>query len=360
MPSGGPSFGVVVFRLETPLKDRLEASGVRVFPPQQPLMRRRERLRHVDASVRAFRPDLIHTTLFEADLAGRVLGRIRHVPVVTSLVNVPYVHIRQKGLDGHPRNPVKFRAVEFIDGLLARHATSAFHAVSEAVAAASARALRISRADIHVVPRGRSQERLGEPSHRRRMDTRRRLNVGDRTPLLLNVGREEPQKGQVDAVEALARIRPSRPGACLVIAGRSGRSSGILDQRVDDLSLQGAVLRLGRRDDIGDLLCAADVLVFPSRYEGLPGAVLEAMALETPIVAADIPAVREAVSGESGALLTPPGNVDRLAEGVEAALSDRSATRARAARARQRFEAVYTLDACVQGMLDLYERVARE
>jgi glycosyltransferase involved in cell wall biosynthesis len=108
--------------------------------------------------------------------------------------------------------------------------------------------------------------------------------------------------------------------------------------------------------DVPELRCAAAAFVFPSRWEGMSGAVLEAMAVEAPIVASDIPSVREAVAGEEGAVLVARERADLLAHAIVDALGDPAGCAVRAAAARRRFLETYTSDRMAEGMLRFYER----
>jgi glycosyltransferase involved in cell wall biosynthesis len=97
------------------------------------------------------------------------------------------------------------------------------------------------------------------------------------------------------------------------------------------------------------------VFVVPSRWEGFGSVLLEAMALEAPIVASDLPAVREVV-GDDAALLVPPDRPDALAAAVTAVLADPDGAARRAARARERFLATFTIDRVADGMAGFYRR----
>jgi glycosyltransferase involved in cell wall biosynthesis len=112
---------------------------------------------------------------------------------------------------------------------------------------------------------------------------------------------------------------------------------------------------LGARADVYDLLCAADVFAFPTRWEGMPGAILEAMALGAPIVASDVPPVREAVRDGVSARLVPPGEPEALALAITATLQDPAGAAERAATARAEFEARFTIRRAADGMLAFYE-----
>lgn len=319
---------------------------------------RREAVRLVRDALRRHRPDLVHTTLFESDLVGRIAARLEGVPAVTSLVSTPYAPAAR---DGEPVWAPKLWAVQRIDRGLARRATTAFHAISETVATAAVRDLRVPRECITVVPRGRDPARLGEPTAERRSRARARLGVEPDVPLILAVGREEPQKNHTTLLEAVARLRTRVPDAVVAIAGRRGRASEQIEETAQRLGLRPPTLRrLGPRDDVADLLTAADVFAFPSRWEGLGGAAIEAMALRTPIVAGDVPALRELLAEGDAGLLADPVDPTAFAESLQHALDEPEATARRAERARKRFEENYTLDASAKGMAQFYRYVAGE
>lgn len=332
----------------------VDERDVDVLSDQRP--GRRQAVRLVREALNRHRPDLVHTTLFESDLVGRVAARLENVPAVTSLVSTPYADAAR---DSEPVSAAKLWAVQRIDRGLARHATTAFHAISETVATAAVRDLSVPRERITVVPRGRDAAQLGEPTAERRSRARARLGVEPDVPLILAVGREEPQKNHIALLEALAQLRIRVPDAVVAIAGRRGRASEQIDDASRRLGLQPpTLLRLGPRDDVADLLVAADVFAFPSRWEGLGGAAIEAMALRTPIVAGDVPALRELLAEGDAGLLADPLDAPAFADCLQHALEEPEATTQRAERARRRFEARYTLDASATGMAQLYRHVA--
>lgn len=308
-------------------------------------------LRRAVALVRARRPDLVHTTLFEADLAGRVAARLVGVPVVSSLVNEQYgpAHL------GNPQlQPWKVRAGQVVDALTARLAVR-LHAVSTPVADVMARNLRIPRGRIDVVPRGRDPAVLGRRTPQRRARARSRLGLADDDQVVLIVARQDYQKGLDVLAQALVPLRQQVPRVRLLVAGRAGDQSDHLERLVQQLDLVDAVRLLGKRNDVADLLCAADVFVLPSRREGLPGAVLEAMALATPIVVSDLPTTREVVD-ENCALLVPPGAPEPLAEAIGVALTRPEEAARRATIARARFLERFTIDRVADEMVAFYER----
>jgi glycosyltransferase involved in cell wall biosynthesis len=175
------------------------------------------------------------------------------------------------------------------------------------------------------------------------------LGIPDGTALLVTAARLAPQKG-VEVLEAavrdLARRRPDRPVAA-VVAG-----DGPLAPRLRG----GPLTLLGPRRDVADLLAAADLVVVPSRWEGQPLIVQEALRAGAVIVATDAGGTR-AVAADAAALV-PPGDAAALSAAVERLLDDpagrdrlRAAALARAARLPS------AADALAQ-VLDLYARVA--
>lgn len=298
------------------------------------------------------RPDVVHTTLFEADIAGRVAAAWRRLPVVSSLVSTSYgpEHYQKDGI-----RRSRIVAAHALDCATA-HLVTRFHAVSGVVADTMAARLRIPRDRIEVVWRGRDRAGLGRRTEARRVSTRRALGIHDALPLLVMLGRHEDEKGIDIAVRALAVLRAELPDVRLLVAGRSGNATARLQTQIHEAGLDHAVSLLGARDDVGDLLCAADVFLLPSRREGLPGAVLEAMALEAPIVASDLPTIREALGPETVAELVPVADPAALARAVRLTLADPTGAAARALRGRERFDSCFTIERAVDKMLALYER----
>ena len=301
--------------------------------------------------VRHHRPDLIHTTLFEADLVGRAAGACARTPVVTSLVNVAYGP-EQRAAPGI--TSMKLRGVHALDVVSAR-GVAGFHALSQWVADVMARRLFIPRATIEVVPRGRNPVELGRRTVERRARARAQLEVPEGAKLLVALARQEHQKGLDVLLDALPRLLSRHPDAHLVIGGRAGNQTPLLQAKLDDLRLKSAARFIGIRRDVGDVLAAADLFVLPSRWEGLGSVLLEAMALEAPIIASDLPPVREVVGDH--ARLVAPGRPDRLAETLAMALDDPEAAADRARHGRKRFLERFTTEHVSGQMAAFYRRV---
>ena len=332
------------------LQHRFEAAGVRLTPLAGS-GGRTGWLRRAAALVRDRRPDLVHTTLFEADIAGRLAAASVRVPVVSSLVNVGYGSEQRRD----PGIRVwRLLGAQFADITTAR-VVRRFHAVSHHVADVMARRLLLPRSRVQVVPRGRDPKALGTRTPERTARARAMLAAHPDDILLLTVARHEYQKGLDVLLRSLPEVLATYPLARVIVAGREGNQTGALQAIVAELGLSNSVTFLGARSDVADLLSAADVFVLPTRREGFPGAVLEAMALEAPIVASAIPTVSEAVVANEHALLVPPDDIKALASATVAVLSSPELSRERAGAARNRFLHNFTIERAADGMLRLYE-----
>jgi glycosyltransferase involved in cell wall biosynthesis len=308
----------------------------------------------VRSAIRDLQPQLLHTSLFEADIAGRIAARLARVPVVSSLVNVTYGP-EQRAASGVPL--WKLRAVQVLDAATA-HLTVALHAVSDHVADTMSQQLRYPRSRIEVIPRGRDPRVLGDRSMQRRERVRSHLELNTE-PIVVAAARHEPQKGLDILLRATALLIDDVPNVQLLIAGRNGRSTAELQRLVDEHDLAGHVQFLGVRTDVADLIAAADVVAIPARWEGIPNVMIEAMALGTPVVASDIPPVREVMGPSEWARLVEPGNARAFASALADAIrmgTEPDRTRA----AQERFSEEYTVSAVASRMARFFRRSAGE
>ena len=162
----------------------------------------------------------------------------------------------------------------------------------------------------------------------RDVDTaKRELGVAPETILVGAVGRLSDEKGFDLLVQAIGGLLPSHPRLMLWIAGE-GEEKARLQRLIDDRGLQQHVRLLGFVSDVQRLFEAMDVYVCSSIREGLPNSVLEAMALETPVLATRIAGVPGVIADGRNGVLVAPGSAAALAAGLERLLED-AAFRAR-------------------------------
>jgi glycosyltransferase involved in cell wall biosynthesis len=302
-------------------------------------------------------PDLIHTTIFQATIVGRLAALGTDVPVLTSLVNTTYDRSRR---DRTAIAPWRLAASRAIDRLTSRR-TSHFHAISEAVAKDAHSGLGVRFSDITVIGRGRNRARLGEPDTARRQQVRDRLGLTADQPVLLSVGRQEEQKGHRYLIEAMDLVLSRSPNAVLLLAGRRGHATPLVEQALRSIGSPEGIRLLGHRDDVGDLLSAADLFVFPSLWEGLGGALIEALAMGLPIVATDLEVFREFIEeGPTGnCRLVPPQDPAALSRAILELLAAPAERVAMGRRSREIFEQRFTLETIAARMIELFRAVAK-
>ena len=171
------------------------------------------------------------------------------------------------------------------------------------------------------------------------------------------VGRLEPQKRFDILLDAFKRIHTERPSTRLVIAGDGSLKNALTAQR-DALGLHDHCTLTGHVDDVISLHHAFDLFAQSSDYEGTPNAVLEAMAMETPIVATEAGGTAELVyDGQHGRVI-PIGRVERLIDAIQGALRDPDTTRTMARRARQRVESELSFESRVRRVEGIYRELA--
>ena len=312
------------------------------------------RVRAIRRLIAAERPQIVHTTILESHLAGRLAGFGSGTTVLSSLVNTPYVRVR---LEDPRLSSTKLGLVRLADGWTARHLTHHFHAITHAVKRHAQETLRIPGDRITVVERGRDPERLGTPSPARRRRAREMLGISDEAELLVCLGREEFQKGHRYLLEAVAVLASRRPRLVAIVAGREGSESAALRAELTRSGLGDRFRFVGHREDAAELLAAADLFAFPSLFEGLGGSLIEAMALGLPIVASDIPAIREVVEDGANAQLVDPASGTAVAHAVDALLDDPERRRTYGIRSRAIFDERFTSEHSTTGMIRLYRKL---
>ena len=272
--------------------------------------------------LRANHTDLLHTHLWAANVIGRVAGRLAGVPVVSSVHNPD--HEPEAWEDGADVSRWKRHLSLALDRWTARAGCERMVAVSGYVRGCAHLRLKFPLERIELLYNPIDTDALASRPSRGREELLGECGLEDDSIVLLNVGRVSPQKGLVYAVRAMPAILARHPSAQLVSAGPTPDSAWLerLKAEADALGVAGRVHFLGARRDVTDLLRACDLFVFPSLYEGLGIALIEAMAAGRACVATDTGPIPEVVTHGVDGWLVPPGDADKLAEAVCALLDD--------------------------------------
>lgn len=283
-------------------------------------------------AVRRSRPDVVLAHNVGATVVARLAARGR-VPVVTVFHGVAE--------EDYPRAAA----------LLARHAGAVV-----AVSVTIARRLRDAGLDepAPVVIRNAVAARPAAS----RATVRQALGITPTAPVVLCLARHVPQKRLDLLVDAWARLTVGPSPRCdpsrdpvLLLAG-DGPLRSELERLAAARGVTGSVRFLGSRDDVPDLLAAADVSVLTSDWEGLPVAVLESLAAGVPVVASDVDGVTEVLTRGAGRLV-PPGDAGAVAAALGELLGDRAARVAAGEEARR----IVARDHDPDAMLARYEHL---
>jgi glycosyltransferase involved in cell wall biosynthesis len=194
-------------------------------------------------------------------------------------------------------------------------------------------------------------------SSRDRAKTRAALGVAPGDVLVLGLGALVERKGFDVLVDAVARLPASARAHLAVRVAGEGPSKDDLEARARRAGVTDLVRFLGAREDVGDLLAAAEVYAQPSRAEGLGVATLEAMGAGLPVVASRVGGLAFSVlDGETG-LGVPAGDVDALSEALERLIGDEGDRRRMGGAGRTRTAEQFHPDAMVAAYATLYREV---
>jgi glycosyltransferase involved in cell wall biosynthesis len=180
--------------------------------------------------------------------------------------------------------------------------------------------------------------------------------VADDDVVIGTVANLRATKGYPDLLAAARRVIDRLPSVRFVAVGR-GPLEHDLRARHAELGLGDRFVFLGYRDDAVRAMSAFDVFCLPSHHEGLPVALMEALALGLPIVATRVGGVDELVTDGVEAVLVPPGEPDLLADALESLARDPQRRTAMASHARDRAQTL-DADAAVRAVEAVYREAA--
>ena len=279
--------------------------------------------------LRQQRPDVLLTFLHQANIVGRIAGKLAKVPRIISGVRV-----------ADRRWAV--RVPERLTSCCVDH----YVAVSQSVA------------DVHAKLCGLGQDRFSVIRNGVDIDAIDAIPAIDRTQLgctekdfiILSVGRLAEQKAPNDvlsAVRGMVTDHPENRHRVKLLFIGDGPLKSKLEQSITNNGMQDLVRLPGHRSDVIGIMKAASVLVLASRWEGLPNVILEAQAAGLPVIASSVDGVQELVIDRRTGRLFPAGDVPRLAEILTEFLQSPESALATIAAAREQVSRNFLWDDCV-------------
>ncbi len=313
----GHDVHVVVFSgpgaAQAPLVDALRSAGVGVETRTVPARAYAREGRETAELCRRVVPAVVHTHGYRADVVGAAAARRAGFPTVTTAHGFAGGDLKNRLYEG-----LQVRAFRRFDAVVAVSAPMADFLVARGVPSAR----------VHTIV---NAWRPGPPPLARAA-ARAALGVGAEGFRVGFVGRLSREKGADVLLEALGRLRPQ--GVRLSVLG-DGRERRALEAAAARLGLADAVTWHGVVPDAGRLMPAFDALVMPSRTEGTPVALFEAMAASVPAVVTAVGGVPDVVT-DGEAILVPPDRPDALADAILRVRRDPDGAGVRAAAARRR------------------------
>jgi glycosyltransferase involved in cell wall biosynthesis len=316
-----------------PVSADLEAAGVPTFACGARGPRDLQVLVRLRQIVNRIAPDLIHSTLTHANVAARLAGAVSRIPVVGSTATI---EVERK----------EHLLLERISAGLDRAHIVNSHAVAEHVI----RRFGVPRGRVYVVPPAPP----AVSPHVDRAEARAALGIPEHEFVVAWVGRFDPAK-RLELVIRCAEIMTRVATRFLLVGDGPERSR--VEQMLRLSSARRVVHLLGWREDVAAVLAAADAFLFPSLTEGMPNAVLEAMAAGLPVVGSDIPALRELSRGGELLRLVAGEAPSSYAAALMELREDEPARRALGERAASWVRQELDPRATVAAVLRVYERV---
>lgn len=298
-------------------------------------------------ALRAWRPDVVQTWMYHADVVGGVAARWAGCPVVWGVrqtaigevatsASVAWMYRAARALSAHVPSAVVFNAQAAFDSHRLfgfRHATS------------------------HVIPNGLDTQALaGAGADRHAL--RRELGIASDAVLVGHLGRFTPEKDHPTLLRAFAAAALARPGLHLVAAGRGVNDGNpAIAHQLQACGLVSRVHLLGERGDPARVLAGLDLFVLSSRHEGFPNALLEAMALGLPCITTDCGDAPRLAGG--AAQVVARGDDRALARAIGTLADLRPAQRQRlGAAGAARVARHFSLDAMCDGFESVWRGVA--
>ena len=337
------------FRLEVvvpgpgPLVDRLRALGVDTH--ELALAERLVSPAALTALVRLLRdraPAIVQSHGARSNVYTRIAARLARVPVVLSTVHNSLFDYEVSTLRRH----LYVAAERWTSGWSDRVV-----AVADAVARDLVQRYGLPAGRVVTVKNGIDADAFRP--RRPAAAVRAELGLGPEDRPIGVAARMTAQKGHVHLLGALPDIAARVPGLACVLIG-DGPLRGELEALARALGVAGRCRFVGARADVADLVAALEIVALPSRSEGLPFALLEAMALGRPVVATSVGGNPEVVEDGRTGWLVPPGDAGALARAILGLLEDPEAARAMGARGAARVRAEFSLARMVGALETLY------
>lgn len=284
---------------------------------------------------------VVHAHMYRASVPGTIAARLAGVPVIIGQV--------------HNVDTWETRRQKWMDRFMSRRRCCTV-AVSEKVRRNMMETLGLPAQKVRVIYNGVDTGRFDLPSAR--LPVRKALCLQEEDIVIVYHGRLVPQKNPERLVDIAAHFKNHSPRVTVVVAG-DGASRGKMEKRASQLEAWDHIQFLGRRNDIPELLNAADIAVLPSAKEGFSNALVEAMAAGLPVIATNVGGNGEAIEHGLSGCIVQESDFEGFLKALEMLVEDPTERQRMSTAAKKRAER-FSLDNMVREVENLYITLARE
>ena len=287
------------------------------------------------------KPRILHSFLFHSIFLGRIVGRFCKVPIIVSSIHSEY-------MGGFLRNRL-LRITNSLDDVVT--------IVSQKAAETMIKLKTVSANKLLVIYNGIDLNKFIFQDKKVKEEIRKELNLKKDDKVLISVGRLFEAKGYPYLIEAIKILKKKHPDIKLLVLG-DGPEGKKIKEHIKELKLEKNILLLGQKESISEYLNASDVFVMSSLWEGLPIALLEAMAGGLPVVATRVGGVPEVVedvkSGFLVELKNPRGLAEKIVKMLEMSEEER---RKMGERGRKIVEKKFSIERMIKEYENLYQKL---
>jgi len=320
--------------------DRLAQAGVKVhsLSPHKFLP---AYIASIPWRILADRPDILHCHLIPSNIIAKPLGALLGVPVI---INHDHTN------DPHRIDNKILLALDKSTNRFAHHIIAVAAACRDFLTTHES----IPLEKISLVPNAIDLRRFS-PGEASRDEARARLGLPVASRIVAGVGRLNPQKNFALFLDIAAQLAPRFPDLHFLLAG-DGPEEQMLREKASALGIANRVTFSGYVADTRLVYLAADVLLMPSRYEGLPMTLLEAMAMGLPVVASKLDGIAEVIGDGSEGFLVPSDDAALFVERTAALLADAELSSRISKNARAKIEASFSVERMTSSVEEIYDR----
>lgn len=297
---------------------------------------------HLGKTLRHIRPDIVHTHKYKDSFIGALVAKVVRTPHVVRIVHglpEPF-----KGLSN-----AKMVGYTVADRFVTNWLVDRVVAVSSDIEQVLARTYDSKR--VLCIRNGVDLEGVRVTIQRGTL--RKEWQISEDSVLIGTVGRLVPVKGHAILLEATRILRASMQDVTLVLVG-DGPLRTDLEAHAKRLGLEKAVVFAGHQDQVYDFLNMMDIFVLPSLHEGIPMVVLEALALQRPVVASRVGGIPEVIAHDRSGKLVSPGDSSELALVLQELIDRPDIAKALGEEGRRRVEREFSASTMAERTADLY------